>query len=117
MSLKVIKKYGSIHKFSSSVKLKKYGVPSGGPIDPFTPELVRAALWRALSAQPQDILRDAEKIQALESSVLSLRAQAQKNQLAIKDLTGQLEKAQSTPHANATSSGRSTSYVNTEKKS
>ncbi len=44
MSLKVIKKYGSIHKFSSPVKLKKYGVPSGGPIDPFTPELVRAAL-------------------------------------------------------------------------
>ncbi len=61
---------------------------------------VAAALWRALSAQPQDILRDAEKIQALESSVLSLRAQAQKNQLAIKDLTGQLEKAQSERYAN-----------------
>lgn len=61
---------------------------------------VAAALWRALSAQPQDILRDADKIQALESSVLSLRAQAQKNQLAIKDLSTQLEKAQSERYAN-----------------
>lgn len=44
MSLKVIKKYGNIHKFSTPTKLRKYGVPSAGPIDPFTPDLVRAAL-------------------------------------------------------------------------
>lgn len=44
MSLKVIKKYGHIHKFSVPTKLRKYGVPPSGPIDPFTPELVRAAL-------------------------------------------------------------------------
>lgn len=44
MSLKVIKKYGSIHKFSTPTKLRKYGVPSAGPIDPFTPDIVRAAL-------------------------------------------------------------------------
>lgn len=61
---------------------------------------VAAALWRALTAQPQDILRDAEKIQALENSVQSLRAQTQKNQLAINDLNGQLQKAQSERYAN-----------------
>ena len=44
MSLKVIKKYGNIHKFSQPAKLRKFGVPPSGPIDPFTPELVRAAL-------------------------------------------------------------------------
>lgn len=44
MSLKIIKKYGSICKLSPQAKLRKYGVPSGGPIDPFTPDLVRAAL-------------------------------------------------------------------------
>jgi allophanate hydrolase subunit 2 len=44
MSLKIIKKYGNIHKFSVPNKLKKYGVPGSGPIDIFTPELVRAAL-------------------------------------------------------------------------
>lgn len=61
---------------------------------------VAAALWRALTAQPQDILRNAEKIQALENSVQSLRAQTQKNQLAINDLNGQLQKAQSERYAN-----------------
>jgi hypothetical protein len=44
MSLKVIKKYGQIHKFSVPQKLRKYGVPPAGPIDPFTPDLVRSAL-------------------------------------------------------------------------
>ncbi len=44
MSLKVIKKYGNIAKITTPAKLRKYGVPPGGPIDPFTPELVRAAL-------------------------------------------------------------------------
>jgi hypothetical protein len=44
MSLKVIKKYGNIAKFSQPLKLRKYGVPPSGPIDPFTPDIVRAAL-------------------------------------------------------------------------
>ena len=44
MSLKLIKKYGNLHKFSQPTKLRRYGVPPSGPIDPFTPELVRAAL-------------------------------------------------------------------------
>jgi allophanate hydrolase subunit 2 len=44
MSLKVIKKYGNIHQLSQPTKLRKFGVPPSGPIDPFTPELVRAAL-------------------------------------------------------------------------
>ncbi len=44
MSLKVIKKFGHIHKIEKALKLRKQGVPPGGPIDPFTPEIVRAAL-------------------------------------------------------------------------
>lgn len=44
MSLKVIKKYGHIQKLGRVPKLRKQGVPPGGPIDPFTPEIVRAAL-------------------------------------------------------------------------
>lgn len=55
---------------------------------------VAAALWRALTAQPQDLLRDAEKLQALEASVLSLRAQSQKNLSTITDLNSQIQKAQ-----------------------
>ncbi|MBI1335297.1 MAG: hypothetical protein GC165_20740 [Armatimonadetes bacterium] len=44
MSLKVIKKFGHIQKISRPMKLRKQGVPPSGPIDPFTPEIVRAAL-------------------------------------------------------------------------
>ena len=60
-----------------------------------------AALWRALTAQPQDILRDAEKLQALEESVRNLQVQAQKNRLAIDNLNAQVKQAQSERYANA----------------
>ncbi|MES2398783.1 MAG: hypothetical protein V4573_02255 [Pseudomonadota bacterium] len=59
-----------------------------------------AALWRALTSQPQDILRDAEKLQGLESSVRALQAQSQKNLLAIETLNGQVKKAESERYAN-----------------
>ena len=59
-----------------------------------------SALWRALSAQPQDILRDTEKLQTLENSVRSLQAQSQQTLLSIGDLNVRLEKAQSERYAN-----------------
>jgi hypothetical protein len=59
-----------------------------------------AALWRALTAQPQDILRDAERLQSLESSVKGLQAQSQKNRLQIDGLNGQVKQAQSERYAN-----------------
>ena len=60
-----------------------------------------AALWRALTAQPQDILRDLEKLQALENSVRALQIQTQKNQVTIAELALQLKKAESERYANA----------------
>ena len=59
-----------------------------------------AALWRALTAQPQDILRDAEKLQSLEATVRSLQVQAQKNRLAVDSLNGQVKQAKSERYAN-----------------
>lgn len=44
MSLKVITKHGHVQKLSRPLRLRKQGVPPGGPIDPFTPEIIRAAL-------------------------------------------------------------------------
>ncbi len=44
MSLKIVKTYGQTSVFAQRVKLRKFGVPSGGPIDPYTPSLVKAAL-------------------------------------------------------------------------
>lgn len=60
-----------------------------------------SALWRALSAQPQDILRDTEKLQALENSVRGLQAQSQKMLLSIDDLNVKLQQAQAERYANA----------------
>ena len=59
-----------------------------------------AALWRALTTQPQDVLREVEKIQSLENSLSASRAQAQKNQLALNELSSQLEKTRSERYAN-----------------
>lgn len=60
-----------------------------------------SALWRALSAQPQDILRNTEKLQALENSVRGLQAQRQKTLLSIDDLNVKLQQAQAERYANA----------------
>lgn len=60
-----------------------------------------SALWQALSAQPQDILRDTEKLQALENAVRSLQAQSQKTLLSIDDLNVKLQQAQAERYANA----------------
>ena len=60
-----------------------------------------SALWRALSAQPQDILRDTEKLQALENSVRNLQAQSQKTLLSIDDLNVKLQQASAERYANA----------------
>lgn len=59
------------------------------------------ALWRALSAQPQDILRDTEKLQALENSVRTLQAQSQKTLISIDDLNVKLYQAQADRYTNA----------------
>ena len=61
---------------------------------------VAAALWRALTAQPQDILRDAERLQTLESAVRNLQVQSQKNQLTLTGLNTQLQQARSERYAN-----------------
>ena len=59
-----------------------------------------AALWKALNAQPEDILRDTEKLQALESSVRSLQEQTKKAQLSMTGLNAQLKQAEDERYAN-----------------
>lgn len=62
--------------------------------------LAAAALWRALTAQPEDLQRDAERLRTLEESINSLRSQTQKNQQAIGDLNTQLQQARDERYAN-----------------
>ncbi|HXE21117.1 MAG TPA: hypothetical protein VN617_02155 [Rhodoferax sp.] len=52
-----------------------------------------AAVWRTLSAQPQNALQDALRMQALETEMNSLRAQSLKNQASLLALTAQLQRA------------------------
>ena len=49
-----------------------------------------AALWRTLNAQPQDILREAQRLQGLEAEFKAFREQTNKNQA---ELAAQLQKA------------------------
>jgi hypothetical protein len=59
-----------------------------------------AALWRAINAQPQDILRDTQRMQALEADVKGLREQTARNQTSLNDLRVQLHKAEGERYAN-----------------
>lgn len=72
-------------------------IPSANPQD----RAAASALWQALTAQPQDILRDTEKLQGLENSVRGLQAQSQKSLSSIDDLNIKLQQAQAERYANA----------------
>lgn len=59
-----------------------------------------AALWRAINAQPQDILRDAQRLQILEADVKVLRSQSVKTEASLKQLRSSLEQAESDKYLN-----------------
>ena len=63
--------------------------------------LAAAALWRALSLQPEEILRDADKLLTLENNVRSLQLQSQKNLSTLDALNDQLLQAKSDRYAYA----------------
>lgn len=50
-----------------------------------------AAMWKALTAEPQDVLRDAEKMSSMEAELRRLSLDTKANQNALARLQGQLE--------------------------
>jgi hypothetical protein len=65
--------------------------------EPSTSEEARAAaaqLWKSINATPEEILRDAQKLAALESEVAQLRQEQSRSQAALSDLNVQLEQSQ-----------------------
>jgi pilus assembly protein FimV len=63
---------------------------------PSTSEQVRAqaaALWRALNAQPEDLLRDLQRVQALENDLKGLRSMVAANDRTLLELRQELEQA------------------------
>lgn len=66
--------------------------------EPSTSEEARAAaaqLWKSINATPEEILRDAQKLAALESEVAKLREEQTRSQAALGDLNTQLEQSRS----------------------
>lgn len=53
------------------------------------------ALWRAINANPVDILRDSQRVSTLEGNIATLRALTDKSQGTLADLTQRLQKAES----------------------
>jgi hypothetical protein len=71
--------------------------------EPGTSDEARAAaglLWKAINASPEDILRDARKIAALEAEAGQLRDASAQNQNNINDLSTQLEQARDQRYRN-----------------
>ena len=68
----------------------------------FTPQerQTALALWRVLGAQPETIIRDVEKLQALDLSVRNLRAQTQNSQQVINELNAHIKKLSSERYLN-----------------
>ncbi|NMM05062.1 hypothetical protein [Polaromonas sp.] len=70
---------------------------------PSTNALQRAtaiALWQALNAQPQDILRDTQRLKSLETDVASMLVQSRKTEAAVTQLRVELEQARSERYSN-----------------
>ncbi len=64
--------------------------------EPSASEETRAAaalLWKSINASPEDVLRDAQKLSALESEVARLRQEQARSQSALGDLNTQLEQS------------------------
>ena len=59
-----------------------------------------AALWRALNASPEDMLRDGARVQAMDADISALKTITARNQLGLKDLSARLRQAESERYAN-----------------
>lgn len=59
-----------------------------------------AAMWRALNAQPADLLRDADQMQALQADVTRLSQSISKSQEEVTGLKRQVEQARAERYSN-----------------
>lgn len=70
------------------------------PMDDVKKREEAKALWRVLNASPEDMLRDSARVQDMENSVKLLQDQTAKNRMAMLELAGRLDKAQSQRYSN-----------------
>lgn len=70
------------------------------PVEDLQKRVEAVALWRSLNATPQDMLRDGARLQAMDGEMKGLREQTVKNQKALLDFAGRLERAEAERYAN-----------------
>lgn len=70
------------------------------PVEDVQKRLAAAALWKSLNLTPEEVLRDAARLQGLEQNVGKLTEQTAQNQRQMQDLVGRLEKSESEKYAN-----------------
>jgi hypothetical protein len=59
-----------------------------------------AALWQALNAQPQDLLRNSQRLKSLETDVAKILAQSGKTGIEVRELRAQLDQARGERYSN-----------------
>lgn len=57
-------------------------------------------LWRAINATPEDIIKDAQRVQGLQAEVTTLKSQNKRTESALVDIKGRLENAQAERYEN-----------------
>lgn len=78
----------------TSPQLRASSELSGLPEASAGQRALAAALWKSLMAEPEDVLREAEKISSIEADLKRLNSESKKNQLALADLQVQLQEQQ-----------------------
>lgn len=72
------------------------GVPAVSPEQ----RVQAAALWKALSAQPEDVLEAVARVSAIEADVRSLQMETKRNQAALAEFSAALQTAKQERYAN-----------------
>lgn len=70
------------------------------PVEDVEKRLAAAALWKTLNLTPEEVLRDAARLQGLEHNVGKLSEQTAQTQRQLQTLLGRLEKSESEKYAN-----------------
>lgn len=70
------------------------------PVEDVQKRLAAAALWRTLNLTPEEVLRDAARLQGLEQSMGKLGEQTAQNQRQMQALFARLEKSEADKYAN-----------------
>ncbi len=80
--------------------LRSSGTLGGTPAEDEARRAEAAAIWRSINSQPDDVLRDTQRLQQMEASLNALRTQMQQNQSSMSAMKTQLEQAQTERYSN-----------------